>query len=172
MCEVHSPADIDAVAALAHVIWNQHYVPIIGQAQTDYMLATFQSAQAITRQIVDGYQYYLVVHDGVRAGYFAVVPNPAEGSALLSKIYVRQDHRRSGLGKAIIMFVMARCAEMGLRELWLTVNRHNAGSIAFYQRMGFVIAASIAQDIGNGFVMDDYRMRLAIARADADHTPA
>ena len=46
MLDVRTPADVNSVAALARVIWNQHYVPIIGQAQTDYMLAKFQSASA------------------------------------------------------------------------------------------------------------------------------
>ena len=45
----------------------------------------------------------------------------------------------------------------------LTVNRHNAGSIAFYERMGFAVAGALVQEIGEGFVMDDYRMVKAIA---------
>jgi alpha-L-arabinofuranosidase len=42
--------------------------------------------------------------------------------------------------------------------LWLTVNKNNAGSIAFYQWCEFVIAEPMVTDIGGGFVMDDYRM--------------
>jgi len=45
-----------------------------------------------------------------------------------------------------------------VRELWLTVNKDNADSIAFYRRVGFRIAGSSVMDIGGGFVMDDYRM--------------
>ena len=96
--------------------------------------------------------------NGVPAGYFAIVPDPAARRALLSKIYVKQERRRTGLGKAIIAFVAERCVELGIRELWLTVNRHNAGSIAFYQQVGFTISGTVVQDIGNGFAMDDYRM--------------
>ena len=152
MLSVHTSADIDSVAALARDIWTQHYVPIIGRAQTEYMLAKFQSAPAIALQIADGYRYYLVLDKGTRAGYFAIVPNPSERSALLSKIYVRQDRRRAGLGKRIMDFVEERCVELGLRELWLTVNRNNAGSIAFYQHAGFTVSGTVVQDIGNGFV--------------------
>jgi ribosomal protein S18 acetylase RimI-like enzyme len=158
MVSVHTAADIDAVAVLAQAIWVQHYVPIIGQAQTDYMLARFQSAPAIARQIAGGCEYYLVRHKDTAAGYFALVPKPAEHSALLSKIYIHERRRRSGIGKAIIAFVEQRCLDSGIRELWLMVNRNNTGSIAFYERMGFTITETIAQDIGNGFVLDDYRM--------------
>ena len=52
----------------------------------------------------------------------------------------------------------ARCAELGCRELWLTVNKHNTGSIAFYERMGFRKTGALVTDIGHGFVMDDWRM--------------
>jgi len=47
---------------------------------------------------------------------------------------------------------------LGIRELWLTVNRHDAGSIAFYRRLGFAVTGEPVRDIGKGFVMDDFRM--------------
>jgi len=49
-----------------------------------------------------------------------------------------------------------------VRELWLTVNKDNADSIAFYRRVGFGIAGSSVTDIGGGFVMDDYRMSKSV----------
>ena len=168
MLRATRPADIDSVVVLAHEIWNVHFVPIIGQEQVDYMLAKFQSAPAITRQIADGYEYYIVVDNDHRAGYFAIVPDPLASSAQLSKIYVRQEQRGGGLGKAIIAFVEEHCIEIGIRELWLTVNRRNEGPIAFYRHMGFTKRESLVQDIGNGFVMDDYRMVKMIDRQDIE----
>ncbi len=158
MLSVKTPDHIETTAALARQIWIQHYVPIIGQAQVDFMLAKLQSVQAIAQQISDGYEYYLVTDSGAPVGYFAIVPNPAEHSAMLSKIYVTQAQRGTGLGKAMATFIEKRCTQLGIRELWLTVNKHNSKSIAFYQRMGFTTTESLVQDIGKGFVMDDYRM--------------
>ena len=155
---VTAAADIDAVAALASRIWEHHYVPIIGREQTEYMVARFQSASAITRQIASGYEYYLVRDGGQAVGYFAIVPSPEEGSALLSKIYVHPEWQGKGIGRRIVVFAEDRCLCMGIRKLWLTVNRHNAGSIAFYERVGFRKTEKLVQDIGNGFVMDDFKM--------------
>lgn len=155
---ITSPDDIHTVARLARAIWTQHYVPIIGRAQVDYMLERFQSAGSIARQIADGYEYYLVSDAGTAIGYTALVPDPNDSRALLSKIYVQDTHRGRGIGKAIIAFVKARCVELGLKELWLTVNRNNTASIAFYRKMGFTQTETILQDIGNGFVLDDYKM--------------
>ncbi|MCE9616523.1 MAG: GNAT family N-acetyltransferase [Lentisphaerae bacterium] len=158
MRRVRDPADIATVAALAHDIWPQHYVPIIGQAQTDYMLARFQSQAAIGQQIADGHQYYLAMADVTPEGYLAIVVHPADRQALLSKLYVQHGHRRTGLGRTMVAFAEKLCMEMDIGELWLTVNRHNTDAIAFYTRVGFATTGTLIQDIGGGFVMDDYRM--------------
>ena len=152
---VESLEQIAAVAALARETWTQHYVPLIGAAQVDYMLEKFQSAEAIARQIAaEGYEYYLAPG----AGYLALVPDPATKRILLSKIYVRAERRGTGLGRVLVEFAETRAAELGAAELWLTVNKRNAGSIAFYERMGFRKTEALATDIGGGFVMDDWRM--------------
>ena len=152
---VMSPAQIAAVAELAREIWTQHYVPIIGAAQVAYMLAKFQSEAAISRQMAqEGYEYYLAPE----AGYLALVPDVPEGRLLLSKIYVKADRRGTGLGRALVDFAEKRAAELGCGELWLTVNRNNADSIAFYERVGFRKTNEWVTDIGSGFVMDDWRM--------------
>ena len=168
---VKTPAEIEGVAALAHEIWNSHYVPIIGQEQVDYMLEIFQSVSAITAQIANGYDYYLVTDRGRRIGYFALVPNPADESMLLSKIYIHPTYQGRGLGKEVLAFTERQCVMRGLRTLWLTVNRNNANSIAFYMRMGFVKETAIVNDIGGGFVMDDFKMVKRIAHPCQTHSP-
>ena len=161
--QVNTPGEIETVAALADEIWNEHFPPIIGQAQVDYMLENLQSAPAISRQIAGGYEYYLVNLEGRPAGYLALVPSVDEGAVQLSKLYVRSEHRGGGLGKAIIDFAERRCAELGARTLWLTVNQHNAGPIAFYERRGFTRDGELVMDIGGGFVMQDYKMVKSVA---------
>lgn len=86
------------------------------------------------------------------------MPDLAARRVLLSKIYVREDHRRTGLGRILVEWATTRSAQLGCRELWLTVNKHNASSIAFYERMGFAKTGPLLTDIGGGFVMDDWRM--------------
>jgi len=157
---VTTPRDIDAVAALAHEVWNQHFPPIIGQEQVDYMLDKFQSVPAITRQIREGgYEYYLIVDEDERAGYLALVADDEDGGSLqLSKLYLKQSCRGRGLGRTVLAWIEEECVPRGVRELWLTINKENADSIAFYQRVGFAITGPIVTDIGGGFAMDDYRM--------------
>ena len=42
---------IKDIANLAEIIWNQHFTPIIGKEQVDYMVEKFQSYPAIKNQI-------------------------------------------------------------------------------------------------------------------------
>ncbi len=43
-------AEIHEIAALADEIWHQHFTPIIGEAQVNYMVDKFQSGSQITDQ--------------------------------------------------------------------------------------------------------------------------
>lgn len=161
---VSTSEQIAAVAVLADEIWNQHFPPLIGQKKTDYMLGKFQSAEAISRQIrEDGYEYYLVADEDEMVGYLALIPDEKGGSMQISKIYLKLASRGRGLGKAMLSLVEQECASRGIRELWLAVNKGNAGSIAFYERVGFVVADATVTDIGKGFVMDDYRMAKTVS---------
>ncbi|HMB00726.1 MAG TPA: GNAT family N-acetyltransferase [Spirochaetota bacterium] len=152
---------------LAREIWTEHYVSIIGQEQLNYMLDKFQSASAIAAQMEDGYEYYTVLHEGENAGYMAIVPDEAAKTAMISKIYVRRSRRGYGFGRAMLEFAEDICREHRIRTLWLTVNKNNSRSIAWYRRMGFKNAGSTVQNIGAGFVMDDYRMEKSLARQTA-----
>lgn len=152
-----APADIDTVCRLAREIWTEHYTPIIGPQQVDYMLDKYQSAPAVAQQIADGYEYYLLRHADQPAGYAALKPQPDSHAAFLSKIYVLKRCRAHGLGRALLDHIEQRCRQLQLRTLWLTVNKHNHLAIDWYGRMGFSSTGPIVADIGQGFVMDDYR---------------
>jgi ribosomal protein S18 acetylase RimI-like enzyme len=83
---------------------------------------------------------------------------------MISKLYVRKSERGHGLGKKTLRFVENLGLQRGITRIWLTVNKNNAHSIAWYSRMGFRNAGSIIQDIGGGFVMDDFRLEKTIGR--------
>lgn len=58
---VKTDEDIAHVAKMANEIWHEYWPPIIGKAQTDYMVEHFQSLAAFTADIRDnGYEYWFV----------------------------------------------------------------------------------------------------------------
>jgi ribosomal protein S18 acetylase RimI-like enzyme len=148
------------VESLANEIWTEHYTPIIGRDQVDYMLARFQSRQAVEEQIAAGVLYFLLEEGHAFIGYIAV--HPRSEDLFLSKIYVRSSHRSKGFGKKAVQFTETLARKKGLRKIVLTVNKNNTVAIRAYEKMGFVNTGSLVQDIGGGFVMDDYAMEINV----------
>lgn len=158
---VSSVSDISIVADLAKNIWNEHYVPIIGQAQVNYMLEKFHTPKAIRSQISsEGYEYFLIVFAEIPVGYVAYIEKNDE--LFLSKLYILRSERGKGFSRIAIDFLSTKCMADGFNFITLTVNKHNLNTILAYEKMGFEIYGEVVNDIGSGYVMDDYLMRLPI----------
>ncbi|MEM9925592.1 MAG: GNAT family N-acetyltransferase [Cyanobacteria bacterium P01_D01_bin.50] len=147
---------VNKVSKLADIIWNEHYLPIIGKEQVLYMLNKFQSEDAIKQQINQGYKYYIIIDNQVEAGYFSVQYRPAK--LFLSKFYILKSFRGKGIGKQGIEFIKKTFSNSTIQ---LTVNKNNSDSIAFYRNVSFQIIDNVVVDIGCGFVMDDYIMEIS-----------
>ncbi len=156
--KVNGNEDVTTVAALADEIWRQHFTPIIGAAQVDYMLENVQSVPAIASQIDDGASYYIAEVDGKPAGYLCLIPDERSRKVMISKIYIKQQARQTGIGSHLLSFVEQICAQRDFRSIWLTVNRFNDASIEWYRRKGFAVTDQVKKDIGGGFFMDDFIM--------------
>jgi len=158
--KVLTEGQLNVVDALATEIWNEHYIPIIGKAQVEYMLEKFQSKQAMKEQIKNGYTYYLVEEEGRNIGYIGLQLKRDE--LFLSKLYLKSSERGKGYAKKAMQFLEDLAREKSLNKISLTVNKGNVNSIAAYEKMGFKNLGSIVIDIGNGFIMDDYKMEKSI----------
>ena len=75
-----------AIAQLANIIWREHYIPIIGLEQVDYMVKNYQSAEAMHSQHQNGYEYYMIYYNDLLIGYISI--KKEDDSLFLSKIYV------------------------------------------------------------------------------------
>ena len=152
----NSNSDFLIIETLANTIWREHYIPIIGKSQVDYMLKKFQSIDAIAKQIEKGFEYFIINYEKNPVGYMAI---KVEAVALfLSKFYVINNFRGKGFGKEAMRFIEQQAKIKQLKQIKLTVNKNNVDSLKFYEKVGFVKAEKILIDIGNGFVMDDYLM--------------
>ena len=156
---VTTAALVDQVVELAQEIWTKHYTPIIGSKQVKYMLDSLQSAPAITSQLAKGMQYFLVRLDNDATevvAYLAFELKEESRELFLSKIYVRPDFQRQGIGQACFSFLQAQALDSNCKEIRLTVNKNNHKAAAAYEKNGFVRSGSKVTDIGQGFVMDDF----------------
>jgi len=157
--ETAAASDAQLIARLADEIWKEHYIAISGEAHVNYMLEKFQSEQVIASDIASGRMiYFLLYLNDEAAGYCGVCIE--ETAVYLSKLYVKKDCRQNGLSGMMLGYLKERFASK--EYIHLNVNKRNAGSIAAYKKMGFEIVSALVRDIGSGFVMDDYTMRLTL----------
>ena len=156
---VTTEEEIIQTAKTAEEVWQEYYTPLIGEAQVSYMVENFQSKSAISKQIEEGYTYYLLKDDDI-VGYVGICPK--EEYLFLSKLYIRKEARGKGFASKALALVKDAAKEIGLSKIQLTVNKGNTNSIEIYRNWGFVTVDSVVTDIGSGFVMDDYVMELVL----------
>ena len=158
--EVTTGAEVDTVVSLAATIWREYFPQVISPAQIEYMLEHFLSHAAIRGQREEGTRYYLLQRERRVVGFMAVAEQ--KQALHLSKLYVLEDARGGGLAREALHFLESHCHQQGLHRLWLRVNIHNALAISVYTRLGFRICDTLVEDIGGGFVMDDYVMEKTV----------
>ena len=153
---VNTVANYKLIEQLAGVIWREHYIPITGEGQVEHMLKKYQSAIAISNQVESGFQYFIIYYDKIPVGYLSI--KKKNDSLFLSKIYVLKDYRGKKIGKTAMLFIEDKAKALDCARVVLTVNKNNTNSILAYERFGFKNLGSVVKDIGNGYVMDDYKM--------------
>lgn len=156
---IESRAEVAQLEEFAAEIWREHYPPIIGTAKVEYMLQKFQTTEALLAQIKEGMQLFWINYEGEHAGY-AAIKSQENTYLFVSKFYVHKRYRGNGIGKSAMKWLSSKAAEMHLDGLELTVNKNNDSAISFYEALGFENILSQKVDIGGGFYMDDYVMRL------------
>jgi diamine N-acetyltransferase len=150
--------DVEAVAALAGVIWRAHYADIISSAQIEYMLLQRYDPAHIRAELARGVAWDKVMVNGEIVGYASYFSSGHDGEMKLDKLYVHHAFQRRGYGGKLIGRALAAARVAGCKTLVLAVNKANAKAIAAYGKYGFRIRESVVQQIGGGFVMDDYIM--------------
>lgn len=152
--KVEKDDQITEVANLASIIWHEHFTPIIGNEQVDYMLEKFQSESALNTQLAKGFEYYQILHNQDLCGYCGFLQE--DEKLFLSKLYLKKESRGQHLSTKVFQFLVQLCRERKLKAIWLTCNKYNANTLAVYHHLGFETINTQVADIGNGYVMDDY----------------
>jgi len=153
--------EVEAIAALARIIWQDCYAGIISQKQIDYMLGDRYGARRMREELqTPGIWWDQALVDGERAGFASTLRTSTPGELKLDKLYIHPAHQRQGVGGALIAHVAARGLkdDPPARTLILSVNKQNVRAQAAYRKHGFTVRQAICVDIGQGFVMDDYVM--------------
>jgi ribosomal protein S18 acetylase RimI-like enzyme len=132
--------------------FNRAGPPNMGQAlelmKEFYAVEHLDYDEAVARKglkaLFDGPQFgyfHFLESDGVVAGYIVVTFGFSlefHGRvALVDELYVREEFRGRGLGKAALAFVEALCQEEGVAALHLEVDRGNSRAQGLYRQAGY-----------------------------------
>jgi len=139
--------ELEIVRELALVIWPKCYRNIIGPDRVDAMLAVLYATEALEREMLEQDHVFWVVRYGdTDVGYASAYR--ADERLWLKKLYVRDDHRGLGLGKALIEAALAHFQSQAIQDMALYVNRDNTPAINYYLRSGFQVEAEVPVTMG------------------------
>ncbi len=145
---------INDLSVLASGIVKEHYDPILGSEQNDYMIEKFQSPHALKEQMEHGYRYFSLSDDnGEKVGFMAFYKR--ENDLYLSKFYLKKEFRGKGFSREMLAFIVDRAREYGFYKITLNVNKYNDAVYA-YEKLGFKRVRAEEIDIGKGYIMDDF----------------
>ncbi len=70
-------------------------------------------------------------------GYAGIEVSALWGEADIINIAVAEEHRRRGVGRMLMEWIIHRCRRIGIELLWLRVRASNRSARRFYRIMGF-----------------------------------
>ena len=150
------------VIDLTKKIWPVAYGEILSKAQLDYMIDKFYNETALRELIQKGHVFYLAQDDnGKDVGFVSYEINSEPNKTKIHKIYVLPETQGTGLGRQFFELVKDKAIENNQNAIFLNVNKYN-NAIHFYTKLGFTKVKDEVINIGNGYVMDDYVMEVAI----------
>ncbi len=143
-----APGDLDAIMAIESDVF----------APDDWSRASMAS------ELADRHGYYLVAfrpESPERLEAYAGVRAPiGSGQADIQTIAVVPEARRGGLGRVLMLTLVAEARQRGATELFLEVRADNPGAQALYASLGFVSLAVRPRYYQGG--IDAVVMRLSI----------
>jgi len=165
------------IRSVSERTWPSTYGHIISQEQIDFMLDWMYSDVSLEKQMNTGCEFYIAsikkeneqwdavgfcsVSEEINDGSSQIETNQIEINKQhkLNKLYVLPSSQGTGAGKALLNKSIEVAKAAGSSSLFLQVNKLNT-AYSFYLKHGFIKEAEFKFDIGNGFFMDDYVMRL------------
>ena len=151
------------IRSISERTWPSTYGHIISQEQIDFMLEWMYSDESLATQMNTGCTFYIASMNGDDIGFCSVSPEDEKAAESkvhkLNKLYVLPAAQGTGAGKALLNQAIEVAKAAGSSSIFLQVNKHN-NAYHFYLKQGFIKESEFKFDIGNGFYMDDYVMRL------------
>lgn len=155
--------DLPAIHDLAHKIWPDTYSHILSPDQLEYMLDLIYSLTSLHHQLINlKHNFFIALDNNIPVGFASFSQKEVNNATYrLHKIYISPQQQGTGTGKLLLAEVINSIKSSGGNSIELNVNRHNMAR-HFYEKLGFKIIGEEDIDIGKGFFMNDFVMRLSL----------
>ena len=137
------------------------YTEIVPHGQIEYMLSERYALPVLRQKLSQGDFIQLALRGDALKGFSHAIAGEGD-TCWLDKLYVDPASQRQGIGQALLFGVKDWSRAMDLTNISLRVNRKNEKAIGAYQKYGFSILGQDIKQIGGGYVMDDFIMRLEL----------
>ena len=134
---------------------------MISQEQIKYMLKWMYNLKQLEQNFDNGHEFIVLTEQEENIGFASFEIRNEKSYIRLHKLYVNPKQHHKGSGRKLLEFIYSVGHEHKFNSLDLFVNRTNP-AVNFYQKIGFEIEESVDLDIGNGYFMNDYRMKMKI----------
>jgi ribosomal protein S18 acetylase RimI-like enzyme len=148
------PADVEAVRRLLVETWHDTYDSLIGAEKVTEITNSWHSIENLSRQVKTPNSSFLVAEeDGAIVGH--ALAGAQESVVVLSRLYVRPDRQRRGIGKRLLEAIVSRHPKN--MKVRLEVEAGNSKGLSFYLREGFQAVAT-KDDDGLKHIMMEKRL--------------
>ena len=153
--------DIAELSKFAHGVFSAYYSVLIDPGQATYMADLFLSPEAVGKLMEEG-AVFKMAKEGDEIIGFTEYKKEDDGRLFLSKLYADERYRGKGVGSFLFEDIRNYAKAQDLHKIYLTVNKGNTPSYEIYLHLGFKGIDAVVNDIGHGYVMDDYIMEYEV----------
>ena len=150
------PSDAERIAWIHVNGWQAAYAGMIPQEHLDGLSVSRRAldwAKWLRREDFDAIVY---VSGGEIFGYASYVGKPDLDRAELVGLYVHPEHKREGIGSALMAQFETETITASRRYLWVLSENHSA--IAFYRSLGYEVSGETKEMIIGDVSLEEIRM--------------
>ncbi len=155
--------DLSVIQEIAYKTWPDTYGSILSKEQLDYMLDKMYAIATLTDNLLyKGHHFILVKENDICLGFTSFEHHYLDKKVTrLHKLYLLPETQGKGIGKLVLDSIVTFSKENESERISLNVNKFNK-AFSFYKKMGFEVVAEEDLEIGNVYLMEDYKMEKRI----------
>jgi GNAT superfamily N-acetyltransferase len=133
-CRIAERTDIETLLEFMREYYEFDHLPF-DESIARTALARFVGEESLGR-------VWLISYEGEAIGYLVLTLGYSleygGRDAFIDEVYIRESHRRRGIGQRVLTFAEEVCRSLGVRALHLEVERANTNAHGLYRKVGFV----------------------------------